>query len=99
MPVTGEGATEYRAFDDTGNVAIASFYAEFGFDSVQTQLDQIRNEIGADATPVSAGSANVNAPPALSARDQRGEMLWMTLGGLGLVLVAGIGGYVIGHRR
>jgi hypothetical protein len=99
MPVTGEGATEYRAFDDTGNVAIASFYADFGFDSVQTQLDQIRNEIGADATPVSAGSANVGAPPVVTTRDAEAETLWLVLGGLGLVMVAGVGGYVIGHRR
>jgi hypothetical protein len=101
MPVTGEGATEYRAFDDTGNIAIASFFADFGFDSVQTELNQIQAQIGtgADATPVSAGSSQVSAPPSVSARDTRSELLWMVLGGLGLVLVAGVGGYVIGHRR
>jgi len=101
MPVTGEGATEYRAFDDTGNVAIASFFADFGFDSVQNELNQIQSQIGVgtDATPVSAGSSQVNAPPAVSARDTRSELLWMVLGGFGLVLVAGLGGYVVGQRR
>ena len=39
MPISGEGATEYRAYDDTGNVAIASFFTDFGFDSVQTSLE------------------------------------------------------------
>jgi hypothetical protein len=99
MPVTGEGATEYRAFDDTGNIAIASFFADFGFDTVQQSLSQIQAQIGASATPVSAGSSNVNAPPTMSARDPRSETLWIVLGGLALVMVAGVGGYVIGHRR
>ena len=42
MPITGEGATEYRAYDDTGNIAIASFFTDFGFDSVQSSLDRAR---------------------------------------------------------
>lgn len=46
MPLTGEGPTEIRAFDETGNVATASFYTEFGFDSLQEQLDAISTQLG-----------------------------------------------------
>ncbi len=46
MPLTGEGPTEIRAFDETGNIATASFYTEFGFDSLQEQLDAISTQLG-----------------------------------------------------
>ncbi len=48
MPLTGEGPTEIRAFDETGNVATASFYTEFGFDSLQEQLQGIETALGDD---------------------------------------------------
>jgi hypothetical protein len=53
MPVTGEGARNVTAYDETGNVATASFFTEFGFDSIARELSDLRGElaIGA-ATPV-----------------------------------------------
>ena len=35
MPVSGEGAQDVIIFDESGNVAPASFFAEFGFGSIQ----------------------------------------------------------------
>lgn len=60
MPLTGEGPTEIRAFDETGNVATASFYTEFGFDSLQEQLEDISTQLGmtpeAESSPESEGT-------------------------------------------
>jgi hypothetical protein len=59
MPVTGEGARNVTAYDETGNVATASFFTEFGFDSIARELEDIRDQaaVGA-ATPV-AGTNEV----------------------------------------
>jgi hypothetical protein len=65
MPLTGEGPTEIRAFDETGNVATASFYTEFGFDTLQEQLDAISSQLGmtpeAEASPVADGTPEASA--------------------------------------
>lgn len=61
MPLTGEGPTEIRAFDETGNVATASFYTEFGFDTLQEQLAGI--EAALSITPTPDGEATPEASP------------------------------------
>lgn len=38
IPISGEGAHELRVIDASGNVATASFYMEFGFDSLREEL-------------------------------------------------------------
>ncbi len=72
MPLTGEGPTEIRAYDETGNVATASFYTEFGFDSLQDQLGAIEAALGltpaAQATPQPAGT-----PVAVGVPDRAGR--------------------------
>jgi hypothetical protein len=60
MPVTGEGATSITAYDETGNVATASFFTEFGFDSIQQSLDSINQVLGG-ATPVPGASPEAPA--------------------------------------
>ncbi len=62
MPLTGEGPTEIRAFDETGNVATASFYTEFGFDTLQEQLEDISTQLG--LTPEAEASPSADASPA-----------------------------------
>ncbi|MBA2597500.1 MAG: exo-alpha-sialidase [Chloroflexia bacterium] len=53
MPVTGEGARNVTAYDETGNVASASFFTEFGFDSIARELGDLREDLGPGAaTPV-----------------------------------------------
>ncbi|HYO29233.1 MAG TPA: hypothetical protein VER37_01515, partial [Thermomicrobiales bacterium] len=58
MPVTGEGPRNVTAYDETGNVATASFYTEFGFDSIARELDELAaadgRTGGPDATPAAA---------------------------------------------
>jgi hypothetical protein len=62
MPLTGEGPTAITAYDETGNVATASFYTEFGFDSLQESLDAINQQLSitpeADAPDASAEPAD-----------------------------------------
>ncbi len=45
VPISGEGAHDFRAIDASGNVANASFYMDFGFDNIQTQVEQITDTI------------------------------------------------------
>lgn len=67
MPITGEGPTEIRAFDESGNVATASFYTDFGFDSLQEQLDAIETQLdmtpAPEATPSEATGPEAVATP------------------------------------
>ena len=53
MPVTGEGARNVTAYDETGNVATASFFTEFGFDSIARELEAFATILAhRAATPV-----------------------------------------------
>ena len=61
MPVTGEGPRNVTGYDDTGNVATASFFTEFGFDSIARELGELaaaddRDGAGS-ATPVASTPA------------------------------------------
>ena len=54
MPVSGEGAQDVRVFDESGNLATTSFFAEFGFGSirdlqrgVEAQLEELTRKIEA----------------------------------------------------
>jgi hypothetical protein len=78
MPLTGEGPTEIRAYDETGNTATASFYTEFGFDSLQDQLGAIESALGltpeAEASPVAQGTpAAVGSPGASGSSEDEVE--------------------------
>ena len=65
MPLTGEGPTSISAFDETGNVATASFYTEFGFDSLQESLESINNELDlADTGSLPGETVTAVASPA-----------------------------------
>ncbi len=75
MPLTGEGPTEIRAFDETGNTATASFYTEFGFDSLQEQLGAIESALGltpeAEASSVAEGTPEAAASPGSEGSSER----------------------------
>ena len=77
-PVTGEGSRNIAAYDPTGNVAIATFYTEFGFDSLQRSQQEIRTELSGlqaqidgmtgggpplSASPVAGGAGTPAATP------------------------------------
>lgn len=51
MPLTGEGPTSITAYDETGNIATASFYTEFGFDTLQRSLDEINAQLAGPSSP------------------------------------------------
>ena len=64
MPITGQGAHEVDATDETGNVAIGSFYTNFGFDSIQKSLPG--NNAGVlppSATPAALPAGSPAATP------------------------------------
>jgi hypothetical protein len=76
MPLTGEGPQDVNVFDESGNRANASFFTEFGFDSVQTlqkglrkDMEGLRKEVEAlrlalTAAPPTAGAPAAGAPGA-----------------------------------
>ena len=58
MPVTGEGAQDVRVFDESGNLAAASYFSEFGFGSIrdaqqdlELQLKGLAESLGAPDAP------------------------------------------------
>ena len=64
MPVTGEGARNVTAYDETGNMGTASFYTEFGFDSIARELEAISGDSGVGgATPVPGATPVATATP------------------------------------
>jgi hypothetical protein len=64
MPVTGEGARNVSAYDETGNVATASFFTEFGFDSIARELEDLREDFAAAAaTPMATPVASTDEVP------------------------------------
>ncbi|CAN5767992.1 hypothetical protein BH23CHL5_BH23CHL5_05160 [soil metagenome] len=67
MPLTGEGPTQISAFDETGNVATASFFTEFGFDTLQEALQQINEQLA--ETPEPDDSEQTDAEPTPTATD------------------------------
>ncbi|MEM4297480.1 MAG: hypothetical protein QW815_03840, partial [Nitrososphaerota archaeon] len=44
IPVSGEGTQEIRVVDASGNLATASFYVDFGFDSLRDELKRLSEE-------------------------------------------------------
>jgi hypothetical protein len=61
MPLTGEGPTSISAYDETGNAATASFFTEFGFDSLQESLEAINDQLAGQGQGTE--STNVAASP------------------------------------
>ncbi len=47
IPVTGEGAQTIRAYDESGNLALTSFYTEFGFGNIADLYRDLMDEIRA----------------------------------------------------
>jgi hypothetical protein len=45
IPVTSEGAQTMTALDESGNAASTSYFTEFGFGTIQQQLDDLSQQI------------------------------------------------------
>ncbi len=57
IPISGEGPHQVSLVDGSGNFASSSFYMEFGFDNIQTELNSLNEQIqslnGGDTTSTS----------------------------------------------
>jgi hypothetical protein len=85
-PVTGEGSRNIAAYDPTGNVAVATFYTEFGFDSLRQSQQEIRDELSelqAQIDTMTGGTPEVGASPVAGA----GASLAPTAVGSGLPIL------------
>lgn len=59
MPISGEGAHPVALVDDSGNVASTTFYMEFGFDNIKSNLEALDEELDLlRATEVTTASVN-----------------------------------------
>jgi hypothetical protein len=68
MPITGEGATNVVAFDESGNAASSSYFTEAGFDTVQRTQEELMAEINElQAQLAEAGAIDVPDAPATPA--------------------------------
>lgn len=47
IPISGEGSHQVSLIDGSGNFASSSFYMEFGFDNIKTELDSLSDQIQA----------------------------------------------------
>ena len=45
IPISGEGAHDFRAIDASGNIATGSFFMDFGFDNIQEAVDDITTRL------------------------------------------------------
>ena len=57
MPVTGEGVQDVRVFDNSGNLATASFFSEFGFGSIRETQEDLDRRLAALAEALGAPDA------------------------------------------
>ncbi|CAA9568040.1 MAG: GH33 [uncultured Thermomicrobiales bacterium] len=62
-PLTGEGARNVAAYDPTGNVAVATFFTEFGFDSLQRSQQAMNDQLAALQAQVDALGGTPGASP------------------------------------
>lgn len=45
IPISGEGAHDFRAIDASGNIATSSFFMDFGFDNIQGSIGDIIDQL------------------------------------------------------
>ena len=70
IPVTSEGAQTMTVLDESGNAASTSYFTEFGFGTIQQQLDDMSRQIqdlqngqgGAPSVSPPSGSEPSDAP-------------------------------------
>ena len=64
IPISGEGAHDFRAIDASGNIATGSFFMDFGFDNIQGAVDTIIQQL---ESPTADGNLNGDTAEQLSA--------------------------------
>ena len=58
IPISGEGAHDFRAIDASGNIATSSFYMDFGFDNIQGSINQITEDVSSLRESVATGETS-----------------------------------------
>jgi hypothetical protein len=64
MPITGEGASNIAAFDESGNFASSSYFTEAGFDTLQRAQEELLDQIAALQAQLTAAEQPAATPPA-----------------------------------
>ncbi len=95
IPISGEGAHDFRAIDASGNIATGSFFMDFGFDNIQEAVVDIMGDLDSltaniDSMPSNginpAGknllSASLDQTDTGSGSDQTPNWLWSLLLGV-----------------
>ena len=100
MPITGEGASNVVAYDESGNVAISSYFTEAGFDTVQRtqqemmdQITALQGQLAATSGTPEPGGARGAATPLAVPTSAAPPRLEATPESEGSVLVGGVGGF------
>ncbi len=90
IPISGEGAHDFRAIDASGNIATGSFYMDFGFDNIQGSIQGINDRLDS----VGAGPAGDDNAQLTSIQDTlRGlDQLPEIQASLEDIKAAGVGG-------
>jgi len=83
VPISGEGAHDFRAIDASGNVANGSFFMDFGFDNIQEQVENITNSISNIETNLSGNGTlsnlNTNTNSSNSTSITNATPLWVVV--------------------
>ena len=64
IPISGEGPHPVTLVDGSGNAASSSFYMEFGFDNIQTQLEELNTQVDELSKGTSSNSGSTATVPA-----------------------------------
>lgn len=64
IPISGEGPHPVTLVDGSGNAASSSFYMEFGFDNIQTQLEDLNAQVDELSKGTSSHSGSTATLPA-----------------------------------
>ncbi len=90
MPVSSEGAQNVRVLDESGNVAIASYFTEFGFGDIQEETQALAERLdvlfGGEQF---AALTQLQAQRAVDGASAAGTTWW-------IILVAALGGAIVG---
>ena len=75
IPISGEGAHDFRAIDASGNIATSSFYMDFGFDNIQGSINQITEDVNSLIESVTTGKTNSSLESDLGSIQQNLESI------------------------
>lgn len=64
IPISGEGPHPVTLVDGSGNAASSSFYMEFGFDNIQSQLEELNTQVDELSKGTSSSRGSTATVPA-----------------------------------